>query len=132
MNLEIGMYCYDKTNRKLGIGKIVSYEKNGNYNILFKDKVKRINYGNLVASFDIKDLIVYMDLLIINKPIKLYDIDKVVKLCNPIRCDGFTKFNDGTHCIILDLDCIVDLKDLKIDGILTYEQFENNYLKIGG
>ena len=34
--IKEGMYCYDKTNRKLGIGKIVSYEKNGNYNILFK------------------------------------------------------------------------------------------------
>ena len=31
MKLELGMYCYDKTNRKYGIGKIAGIEEHQNY-----------------------------------------------------------------------------------------------------
>lgn len=30
MELEVGMYCYNKTNRKLGIGKIIDFQRNNN------------------------------------------------------------------------------------------------------
>ena len=84
----------------------------------------------LEASYDITDLIKYMDLLEIENPVKLYEIDKKVRLFNPVRCDGFTKFGDGTHCIILNLDYLVNVKDLKIKKILTREQFEENCYEV--
>ena len=31
--LEVGMYCYNKTNRKMGIGKIISFQSNNNINV---------------------------------------------------------------------------------------------------
>lgn len=75
------------------------------------------------ASFDLIDLVEYMDLLEIKNPVKIYGENREVSLFNPVRCDGFTKFEDGTHCIILDLDYLVDVKDLKIKSVLTKEQF---------
>lgn len=75
-------------------------------------------------SFNIIDLIEYMDLLEIENSVKLYGENKTVALFNPVRCDGFTEFEDGTHCIILNLDYLVDVKDLKIKSVLTKEQFD--------
>lgn len=76
-------------------------------------------------SFNIIDLIEYMDLLEIENSVKLYGENKTVALFNPVRCDGFTEFEDGTHCIILNLDYLVDIKDLKIKSVLTKEQFNS-------
>ena len=78
------------------------------------------------ASHNIIELIEYMDLLEIENPIKLYNKDMEISLFNPVRCDGFTIFEDGTHCIILNLDYLVDIKDLKVKSILTKEQMEAN------
>lgn len=75
------------------------------------------------ASFNPADLVEYLDLLEIENPVKLYDKDEKVSLFNPVRCDGFTKFEDGTRCIVLNLDYLVDVKDLKIKSVLTKEQF---------
>ena len=83
------------------------------------------------ANHNILDLIEYMDLLEIENPIKLYEKDVKVSLFNPVRCDGFTEFEDGTKCIILDMNYLVEVKNLKIKRILTHEQFENNCYKIG-
>ena len=91
---------------------------NGNMLALHSNKVKN-------ASFNLIDLVEYMDLLEIENPVKLYDKDEKVSLFNPVRCDGFTKFEDGTHCIILNLDYLVDIKDLKIKSVLTKEQFNS-------
>ena len=66
-----------------------------------------------------------MDLLEIEGSIKIYGENKTVALFNPVRCDGFTEFEDGTHCIILNLDYLVDVKDLKIKSVLTKEQFNS-------
>ena len=82
------------------------------------------------SSPNIIDLVEYMDLLWLEHPIKLYDSDTTIGLFNPVRCDGFTEFEDGTHCIILNLDYIVDIKDLKIKGIITHEQIESMEYKI--
>ena len=76
------------------------------------------------------DLVEYMDLLWLEHPIKLYDSDTTIGLFNPVRCDGFTTFEDGTHCIILNLDYIVDIKDLKIKSIITHEQIESMEYKV--
>lgn len=75
------------------------------------------------ASFNLIELVEYMDLLEIENPVKLYGEDRKISLFNPVRCDGFTEFENGTHCIILNLDYLVDVKDLKIKSVLTKEQF---------
>ena len=80
------------------------------------------------ASFNLIDLVEYMDLLEIENPVKIYGENREVSLFKPVRCDGFTKFENGTRFIILNLDYLylVDVKDLKIKSILTKEQFEAN------
>ena len=83
------------------------------------------------SSSNIIELIEYMDLLWLKHPIKLYGSDTMIGLFNPVRCDGFTTFEDGTHCIILNLDYIVDIKDLKIKSILTHEQYEKLKYEVG-
>lgn len=86
---------------------------------------------NLKSNKNIIDLVQYMDLLEIENPIKVYGKDEKISLFNPVRCDGFTTFEDGTHCIILNLDYLVDIKDLKIKSILTSEQFYIEKYKVG-
>lgn len=82
------------------------------------------------ASFDLIDLVEYMDLLEIENPVKIYGENREVSLFNPVRVDGFTEFEDGTHCIILNLDYLVDVKDLKIKSVLTKEQFDNDKYEV--
>ena len=130
MKLEVGMYCYNKYARKNGIGKI-KYILSYNVIIAYKKKTSRVSIRKIVASYNIIDLIEYMDLLEVQNPIKLYGKDTEISFFNPVRCDGFTTFEDGTHCIILDLDYFVDVKDLKIKSILTHESFESNCYEIG-
>ena len=57
MNLEVGMYCYNKMNRKLGIGQIISFQSNNNINIRYKNDIELVSIGNIVASFSPIDLI---------------------------------------------------------------------------
>lgn len=57
MKLELGMYCYDKTNRKYGIGKIIEIRQRNNYVIECKNGIVLVSCGNLVASHNIIDLI---------------------------------------------------------------------------
>lgn len=57
MNLEVGMHCYNKTNRKLGIGKIISFQRNNNVNIKYKNDIELVSVGNIEASHNIIDLI---------------------------------------------------------------------------
>ena len=129
MNLKEGMYIryqgeidqiidvvIDENNSKLN--RVYT-----NFEVVDFDKIEN-------ASFDLIDLVEYMDLLEIKNPVKLYNKDEKVSLFNPVRCDGFTKFEDGTRCIILDLDYLVDVKDLKIKSILTKEQFNNDKYEV--
>lgn len=129
MNLKEGMYIryqgeidqiidvvIDENNSKLN--RVYT-----NFAVVDFDKIEN-------ASFDLIDLVEYMDLLEIKNPVKLYNKDEKVSLFNPVRCDGFTKFEDGTRCIILDLDYLVDVKDLKIKSILTKEQFNNDKYEV--
>ena len=130
MQKKVGMYCFCKQKRYLGIGKIFNVSRTGNIFVKFENHIEPFVDSNLEASYDITDLIKYMDLLEIEHPVKLYGIDKKVKLFNPVRCDGFAKFKDGTRCIILDLDYLTNVKDLKIKKILTREQFEEISYKV--
>lgn len=57
MKLEVGMYCYNKTNRKQGIGKIISFQKNNNVNIRYENDIELVSIGNVVASDNVIDLI---------------------------------------------------------------------------
>ena len=104
--------------------KVIYVDKNGypvstSFNFfVFEDEITAF-------SFNIIDLIEYMDLLEIEGSIKIYGENKTVALFNPVRCDGFTEFEDGTHCIILNLDYLVNVKDLKIKSVLTKEQFNS-------
>ena len=138
INLEISKGMYIRT--KYGISRIVEFhERKNNLSCYYLDKnimeeekyLSNCIYGYkyytdqiLKASFDIIDLIEYMDLLEIEGSIKIYGENKTVALFNPVRCDGFTEFEDGTHCMILNLDYLVNIKDLKIKSVLTKEQFE--------
>ena len=131
MKLEIGMYCYNKANRKMGIGRIVKFTEHNCYVIRYKNYFELVSAGNIVASFNPIDLIEYRDLLVPENPIKLYGRDIKVALFSPVRCDGFTTFEDGTHCIILDLDYLVNVDELKIKKVLTHEQLENNFYTVG-
>ncbi len=82
------------------------------------------------TSPNIIDLIEYMDLLEVENPITTLAGFKL-SLFNPVRCDGFTKYEDGRDCIILNLDYIVDIQKLKIKSVLTHEQYDNLKYKAG-
>ena len=57
MKLEVGMYCYNKTNRKLGIGKIIDFQCNNNVKISYKNDFGFSSTGNVIASFNIIDIL---------------------------------------------------------------------------
>lgn len=57
MNLEVGMYCYNKINRKSGIGKIVGFRENNNAIIKYVSDIVILSIGNIVASYKLIDLI---------------------------------------------------------------------------
>lgn len=77
------------------------------------------------AGVEIIDLVEHMDLIEIENSVKLYDQNEIIYLFNPVRCDGFITFQDGTRCILLNMNCCVDVKNLKIKSVLTREQFNN-------
>ena len=125
MKISKGMYARVKELNDTAIVKVVEidqfdndgFKADNNMYYLFSDIIGK-------PSFDLIELVEYMDLLEIENPVKLYGEDRKISLFNPVRCDGFTEFEDGTHCIILNLDYLVDVKDLKIKSVLTKEQFE--------
>ena len=103
---------------------VIIDENNPNLNKVYAEN-ETVFFSDIEkASFNLIELVEYMDLLEIENPVKLYGEDRKISLFNPVRCDGFTEFEDGTHCIILNLDYLVDVKDLKIKSVLTKEQFE--------
>lgn len=86
------------------------------------------NYGKF--SHNIIDLIEYMDLLVIEN--KLKDIDnREIYLFNPVRCDGFTEFEGGKRCMIINMDYIIPIENIKVYQALTHEIFECNSYKVG-
>lgn len=129
------MKVNDYVKTKYGISKIISNPNTNKFNIdIFKKDgitLRCIRQKDIIKSSPkIIDLVEYMDLIWVKNPIKLYGKGIEVSLFNPVRCDGFTTFEDGTHCIILNLDYIIDIKDLKIKGIITHEQIESMEYKV--
>lgn len=124
MELKPGMYVRTKHN---GIKKIVALYTES----IFTDNHIRIENKNIVkASYNIIDLIEYMDLLVIEN--KLKDIDnREIYLFNPVRCDGFTEFEGGKRCMIINMDYIIPIENIKVYQVLTHEIFECNSYKVG-
>ena len=117
-NLEIGMYCYNKINRKLGIGKIISFQSNNNVNVRYKNDIELVNIGNIIASHNITDLIEVGDYVngyqVVEKPYIYQNIEFV-------SVDTQDSWSWGKG----EMPCT------EIKTILTHEQFENNCYKIG-
>lgn len=104
--LSVGMYCYNKTNRKLGIGKIIDFQSNNNVNIRYKNSIELASIGNVIASFNIIDILEFGDYV-----------------------NGFPvihKENDILKCGLL-----VQFKENEIKSIVTKEQFEQMAYKVG-
>ena len=118
MKLEVGMYVRTKK------GNIYKFETN---NSMAKNGAKKYMVN---CSYNIIDLIEYMDLLVIEN--KLKDIDnREIYLFNPVRCDGFTEFADGKHCMIINMDYIIPIENIKVYQVLTYEMFKSISYKVG-
>ena len=119
MKLKIGMYCYNKTNRKFGIGKIISFQSN-NVNVRYKNDIELVNMGNIIASNNILNLI------------KVGDVIKFKELRTHITNNCNTKFYEEYICDIHDEEELKEfLKEvkgnhIKLLNIMTKESFENN------
>lgn len=104
--LSVGMYCYNKTNRKLGIGKIIDFQSNNNVNIRYKNSIELASIGNVIASFNIIDILKVGDYV-----------------------NGFPvihKENDILKCGLL-----VQFKENEIKSIVTKEQFSSMEYRLG-
>ena len=112
--MKIGMYCYNKTNRKLGIGKIDWFEDNNNVCIRYKNAMQIVSVGNIVASFDIFDLIKVEDYVNGRKVIDKWEEPDWYGYF--IRLDGEETTPTIRH----------------IKSIVTKEQFEEMKYEIGG
>ena len=134
--MELKPNMYVRTYK--GIRKIVEVVEDNNYYIDktyindFRQEIDCITDSCIIGepSFNIIDLIEYMDLLVIEN--KLKDIDnREIYLFNPVRCDGFTTFEDGKHCMIINMDYIIPIENIKIYQALTHEMFESMSYKVG-
>lgn len=120
MKLEVGMYCYNKINRKLGIGKIINFQSNNNVNIRYKNDIELVSVGNIIASHNIIDLIEVGD-VIIDKEGHKY----------PINYEFETDYNNeyGSYEITIDDNITLFFKDDL--SIVTKEQFEAIKYEVG-
>lgn len=125
MKLEVGMYVRAKDGI---ITKII--DNRDNVIIKTDDYTTHLRSKVIKASHNIIDLVEYMDLLVIEN--KLKDIDnRKIYLFNPVRCDGFTEFSDGKRCMIINMDYIIPIENIKVYQVLTHEMFEKNSYKVG-
>ena len=113
MKLEIGIYCFNKTNRKLGIGKIINFQSNNNVNIKYKNDIELVSVGNIVASHNIIDLIEVGDYV---------NGYKVTLIASDKRC-LYAEDDEGY--------LIETIETNNIKAIVTKEQFESMSYKVG-
>ena len=114
MKIDIGMYCYNKTNRKLGIGKIISFQCNNNANIKYKNDIELVSIGNVIASFDITDIL------------EIGDYVNGYPICETVE------YEDDTRAIVIDDDNkSIIWKKQDIKSVITYEQMEQIAYKVG-
>lgn len=118
--LEVGMYCYNKTNRKLGIGKIIGFQSNNNINVRYKNDIGLVSIGNLEASYNLIDILKVGD-VIIDKEGHKY----------PINYEFETDYNGEykSYEITIDDHITLFLKDGL--SIVTHEQMEQMSYRIG-
>ena len=109
MKINKGMYCYDKSNRKAGIGKIIEFWKNNNVLIEYKNNINSVSKGNVVASFNIIDLI------------------EVGDYVNGKRVDEIALIEDVwfVKTKVSNIDNYDYLPERLIEDIVTKEQFQN-------
>lgn len=118
MKLEAGMYCYNKTNRKLGIGKIIDFQRNNNVNIRYKNDFGFSSAGNVIASFNIIDILEKGDIINYSgekHEILLIDDELMVR-------------NTG---LIYDNNYYLPIKSITIKSVITHEQIEQMAYKVG-
>lgn len=116
MKLETGMYCYNKTNRKLGIGKIIDFQCNNNVKISYKNDFGFSSTGNVIASFNIIDLIEEGDYVNRHLVTEVYlsGENKYIKLDN--------SYANGEG---------IRIYEENIKTVVTHEQFKNMEYRIG-
>ncbi len=119
MKLEVGMYCYNKTNRKLGIGKIIDFQCNNNVNIRYKNDIELVSIGNVIASFNIIDILEVGDILVddTNRKLEILLIDNELM----VRNTG----------LIYDNNYYLPIKSIAIKSVITHEQMEQMAYKVG-
>lgn len=120
MNLEIGMYCYDKSNRKSGIGKIIEFRKNNNAVIEYKSGVVLISIGNIVARHKPIDLIEPGDYVNGYKVLEV--TEQYIKLNNP---------KSNYDCIEFERIFKNKYSNINIFDIVTKEQFNSIKYEVG-
>lgn len=119
MKLEVGMYCYNKTNRKLGIGKIISFPIKNNVNIRYKNDIETTSIENVEASHNILDLIEPMDLLYID--------------ISPDNCGGIVVPRiPETYCELEQIKDNIKLGKYILIGVITKELLNENIFEVGG
>lgn len=119
MKLEVGMYCYNKTNRKLGIGKIIDFQYNNNVNIRYKNDIELVSIGNVIANFNIIDILEIGDILVddTNRKLEVLLIDNELM----VRNAG----------LIYDNNYYLPIKSIAIKSVITHEQMEQMAYKVG-
>ena len=125
MKLEVGMYCYDKTNRKLGIGKIIEFRKNNNAVIEYKSGAVLISIGNIVARHKPIDLVEVGDY------VNGYKIEEVNNNLNEHK--GICNCLDTYLWCVNELDKFeeIEIFENDIKSIVTKEQFNSMKYVIG-
>ena len=116
MKLEVGMHCYNKTNRKLGIGKIIDFQWNNNVKISYKNDFGFSSTGNVIASFNIIDLIEEGDYVNRHLVTEVYlsGENKYIKLDNSYaNGEGIRTYEEN------------------IKSVITHEQMEQMAYKVG-
>lgn len=139
MKLEVGMYCYNKTNRKQGIGKIISFQKNNNVNIRYENDIELVSIGNVVASDNVIDLIKDGDIVNIEYYVSKYK-RRIIRLfeCSLFECkdesDILVVFENkhGNWYYGKNKKEWIESKGYnpKIKSIITKEQFEQKSYRI--
>ena len=112
MKLEVGMYCYNKINRKSGIGKIVGFRENNNSIIKYVSDIAILSIGNIVASYKLIDLIDKGDYVNGYKVLWVYNTEMAKSGPLYVAIDNH---DDGESRIMEE-----DIKD-----IVTKEQFNS-------
>ncbi len=128
--LEVGMYCYNNTNRKMGIGKIISFQSNNNINVRYKNDIGLVSIGNLKASNDITKLICVGDIITFKDDEDVYRVK-----CIPNKesaCDCFYLVFDYVKPYgVEDIKVSIKTMQIALENIITKEQFESMSYRIG-